>query len=130
MMTLLRLVGNVWALPGALIGLVFALLSFPSRWWFLQGALVVGVRRILVPPWACGITFGFVVLVEAGSIDGDNERLVKHELVHVAQWRVLGVLFLLAYPLASAVAALSGKHYYRDNWFEKQAVRLSAGPVG
>ena len=43
-----------------------------------------------VPPGAAAITIGRLVSVRARS--AGNERLLRHELVHVDQWRRLGVL--------------------------------------
>ena len=48
-----------------------------------------------------------------------------HERVHVRQAEMWGLAFIPAYLLASAWAHLSGRHYYRDNWFEKDADRRS-----
>jgi hypothetical protein len=47
-----------------------------------------------VPPGAAAITIGRVVSVRRDFV-GD-ERLLRHELVHVRQWRDLGVLGFLA----------------------------------
>lgn len=41
-----------------------------------------------VPPGASAITIGPVISVRTGAV-GD-ERLLRHELVHVEQWRRLG----------------------------------------
>lgn len=41
-----------------------------------------------VPPGAAAITIGRLVSVRARS--AGNARLLRHELVHVAQWRRLG----------------------------------------
>lgn len=43
-----------------------------------------------VPPGAAAITLGSVVVVRRRS--SGNVRLLRHELVHVAQWRRLGWL--------------------------------------
>ena len=49
-----------------------------------------------VPPGAVGITIGSVVSVRADH--ATDERLLRHELVHVRQWRELGVVgFLVRY---------------------------------
>ena len=46
-----------------------------------------------MPPGAAAITLGPLVSVRSSSV-GD-ERLLAHELVHVAQWRSLGVVGFL-----------------------------------
>jgi hypothetical protein len=49
-----------------------------------------------VPPGSAAITLGRVVIVRRRA--ASNERLLRHELVHVEQWRRLGVVgFLLRY---------------------------------
>ena len=47
-----------------------------------------------VPPGAAAITLGRLVVVRARA--AGDERLLRHELVHVAQWARLGVLGFLA----------------------------------
>ena len=49
-----------------------------------------------MPPGATAITVGRVVSVRRRA--GDDPRLLAHELVHVRQWRSLGVAgFLIRY---------------------------------
>jgi hypothetical protein len=49
-----------------------------------------------VPPGASAITLGARISVRRGA--AGNERLLRHELVHVEQWRRLGVAgFLTRY---------------------------------
>jgi hypothetical protein len=49
-----------------------------------------------VPPGAAAITIGRVISVRRRS--ADDARLLRHELVHVRQWRELGVVgFLVRY---------------------------------
>ena len=64
------------------------------------------------------ITLGEVVLYISGHY---NEKRRAHEEVHVSQSRKLGILFFPAYGIASLLAMATGKHYYRDNHFEKEA---------
>lgn len=47
-----------------------------------------------VPPGADAITLGSVISVRHRA--ADSEQLLAHELVHVAQWRQLGVAGFLA----------------------------------
>jgi len=42
-----------------------------------------------VPPGAAAITIGPVISIRGRS--ATNERLLRHEVVHVEQWRRLGV---------------------------------------
>ncbi|MBW3557233.1 MAG: DUF4157 domain-containing protein [Actinobacteria bacterium] len=49
-----------------------------------------------VPPGAAAITLGNLISVRRSAADDD--RLLRHELVHVRQWRELGaVRFLVRY---------------------------------
>lgn len=76
------------------------------------------LRRVY-PPMAIGaITLGHVVLAQ------DRDFLVRsraHERVHVRQYERWGVLFPLAYLLASGWVAVRGGDVYRDNCFEREA---------
>jgi hypothetical protein len=47
-----------------------------------------------VPPGAAAITIGRVISVRRGF--AHQERLLRHELVHVEQWRRLGIAGFLA----------------------------------
>jgi hypothetical protein len=46
-----------------------------------------------VPPGASAITLGSVVVVRASAVS--SARLLRHELVHVRQWRRLGLFGFL-----------------------------------
>jgi hypothetical protein len=116
----IQLAGYIWALPNTLIGLALMLYYGSYGWRWHDGALWVQHKRI-IPKWAAGQTWGWLVYGE-GFTGGRFER---HELAHVRQQLVLGPLFLLAYPLASVVARVRGGEWYRDNWFEQQARRVS-----
>jgi hypothetical protein len=72
----------------------------------------------LFPSWAAAQTWGRIIL----RVDRYwTARMWVHELEHVHQWGVLGPLMFLAYPIASLIALLRGRHYYHDNFFEVQA---------
>jgi hypothetical protein len=53
----------------------------------------------LVPPGAAAITLGRLILIRPERVD--DERLLRHEMVHVRQWRELGVLGFLSRYLSS-----------------------------
>jgi hypothetical protein len=72
------------------------------------------------PMRAQALTLGHVVL---GRNRASLDRCRAHELAHVRQTERWGPLFLPAYLAASAWAWLLGRHYYRDNWFERDARR-------
>jgi hypothetical protein len=54
-----------------------------------------------VPPGAAAITIGPVVSIRRAR--AEDERLVRHELVHVRQWRELGFFGFLRIYLTSYV---------------------------
>jgi hypothetical protein len=52
----------------------------------------------------------------------------EHEQAHVRQVERWGPAFIPAYLLASVLAWRRGEHYYRDNWFERDARRACGEP--
>ena len=68
------------------------------------------------------ITFGHVIL---GISLQDLVQLRTHELVHVGQYERLGLLFFIAYPASSLLAAATGRCPYRNNCFEMEAFAQS-----
>ena len=46
-----------------------------------------------VAPGASATTLGSLILVRASAVD--NDQLMRHELVHVRQWRSLGLIGFL-----------------------------------
>jgi hypothetical protein len=131
----LRLLLIAWAAPCSLIGLCWGVvaLSMGGRAGIAAGALEFSLpangrfgRALAARLPFAAITFGHVVL---GVSQEQLTLLRAHERVHVRQYEVLGPLFLLAYPLASVVAAARGRPPYRGNWFEVQAHR-AAGAGG
>jgi hypothetical protein len=119
----LRIFRIIWAGPNSLLGL--ALVPFFRRRRLSRGVLLAEGAEW--PPrlgWHyTAITFGHVVLSVRDPIPDD---VLEHELVHVRQYEMWGPLFLPAYFLMSLIAALRGRHPYRDNPFEAHA-RSSSG---
>ena len=65
---------------------------------------------------------------DAGTCDTRSgcaslEELRDHEQAHVRQAERWGPVFIPAYLAASMLAWSRGGHYYRDNWFERDARR-------
>jgi hypothetical protein len=111
--------GYVWAGPNSLVGLVGALTvrRRPVRW---RGVLLVedasgGLARFLRWRGFSAITLGHVIVANRRLSD----RLLVHELAHVAQHERWGPLYYPAYLLGS----LRG---YRRNPFERAAARAAA----
>lgn len=127
----MRLWFYLWALPVSTLGALFALLARATggRFQWMDGVLEASggwpaawLRHGF--PYSgpvAAITLGHVVL----GISDDALNLTRaHERVHVGQYERWGILFLLLYPLASALAWMRGGHPYLDNLFERQAREL------
>ena len=124
-----RTAAYLWASPNTALGLTVAALT-----WLTGGEIerrngVIEVRRgftraLLESPRlkAGAMTLGHVVLAR-DTAASDVHR--AHEIGHVRQVELLGPFFLPAYFLAAAWARLRGGHWYRDNWFERDADRRS-----
>jgi hypothetical protein len=121
------LLAYVWAAPMSLLGLLLGAITMLTGGAMERRAGVVEFRdglapRILRLPFlrASAITVGHVILGrDSRSIDGCR----GHEHGHVRQVELWGLFFLPAYLVAGAWAHLRGGHYYRDNWFERDADR-------
>ncbi|HYP68276.1 MAG TPA: hypothetical protein VEP67_08480 [Thiobacillaceae bacterium] len=128
-MTLLfRLLVYCWVSPVTLLGGLLSMLAVLSggrarlrhgvweTWGGWPGRLLESGLPFLGP--VAAITLGHVVL-------GISEQAIHvtrvHERAHVRQYELWGLLFLLAYPLASVWAWAKGGHPYRDNPFEREA---------
>lgn len=115
---------RTWNLPNTLIG--YAALAFsgvadrqqsrPGRHYVITPGS--GMDSILRRANKTAIALGEVVLYRAAHF---TPRRARHEVVHVRQYRTLGMFFLPAYAAASLVAAAQGKRPYRDNYFERKA---------
>jgi hypothetical protein len=75
----------------------------------------------MLPNWLA-ITLGHTVL----SWRPLDPSELAHELEHVRQWERHGrICFVARYVAASAVAVSSGRHWYRDNRFEREAAEAA-----
>lgn len=84
---------------------------------------VLFVRR-LIPGWAWAQTWGRVILVRADHGDENSLNfLLRHEVVHVRQWKKYGFFFPFAYLFSSVKAFLSGKRPYYENEFEAEVYK-------
>jgi hypothetical protein len=118
-----------WALPCSLLGGAFGLLVLALGGTCRREARSLEFVRFAgaapaSTPWQrlpfVAITLGHVVIAVNQSA---MQRLRQHEQVHVRQYERWGVLFFLAYPLASLWAGLRGQCPYRRNHFEVEAYR-------
>jgi hypothetical protein len=122
-----RLLKYLWAAPCSLVGLLgaAALLALGARARCAEGALEVALKSLRTEcrGWSrrCpfrAITFGHVIL---GVTAEELEAYRAHEQVHVRQYERWGLVFFIAYPLASLSAWWRGGDFYRDNRFEVEA---------
>jgi hypothetical protein len=113
--------GFVWTLPNTVLGTVIGLLTFHLP-RLSSGVLLFdrgprGVSAILSRLGRTAMTVGFVVI----GTEPVRGELLRHELVHVRQYRVWGPLFLPLY------GALYLRYGYDRHPFELAASR-GAGP--
>lgn len=127
---LVRVGGYVWASPTTALGLTAGLLTLLSggRVQRRSGALEFhgGFAR-----WFAG-RIGFDAMTLGHAILGRNafclDVVREHEQAHVRQAERWGPAFIPAYLMASLLAWRRGQHYYRDNWFERDARRACGEP--
>jgi hypothetical protein len=115
--------GYLWAGLNSVVGMAGALTAGrrPVAW---RGVLLVedanaGLARFLRWRGFSAITLGHVIVANRRL----DDRLLAHELAHVAQHERWGPLYYPAYLLAS----LAG---YRRNPFERAATRAAASLAG
>ena len=124
----MRLLRYLWAGPASCLGLLLAALcvaagghiSWHTGVLEVEGRLLSwGLRHLtLLEGGASAITFGHVVL---GTSRTALDSTRAHERVHVQQYERCGPLFIPLYVAASLLAAVSGRHAYYDNPFEREA---------
>ncbi len=119
----------VWAAPTTALGLMVGTLSLASggRAQFRRGAVEFHggfaawlMRRVAR---ASALTLGHVIL---GRDEWCLEFCRDHEQAHVRQCEIWGPVFVPAYLACSAwewTHRHQGRHYYFDNYFERQARR-------
>lgn len=113
-----RVAAAVWAAPLTALGFAAALLGGVRPRWDAEAAAWVAesvrgpARWFLRQQGASAATIGHVVIVRG---EWPGAVLLAHEAQHARQQERLGLLFGLAYPVASALWG------YRDNPFEVAA---------
>jgi hypothetical protein len=121
--------GYLWASPVTAIGLVIGGLALASggRAQLRQGALefhggfATWLMRRVARAWA--MTLGHVIV---GRDPRSLEACREHEQAHVRQAMRWGPLFLPAYLACSLwewAHRHQGRHFYYDNYFERDARR-------
>jgi hypothetical protein len=125
-----RLLRYTWASPTTAVGLIAGALCLCS------GGRVQARRGALefyggFASWFAA-TIGFAAMTLGHVIIGHDPDSLEfcrdHEQAHVRQVERWGPAFIPAYLVASLLAWGAGGHYYRDNWFERDARRACAEP--
>ena len=115
-----------WAFPVTLFGLVAIALTAVTggRVRIISGAVEgwggfsAWLLNVLIRRKVSAMTIGHVIL----GLDQDYLRRAReHEHVHIQQYEKWGLFFIPLYLSSSLVAWMQGKHYYRDNVFEREA---------
>jgi hypothetical protein len=125
-----RLACYAWAAPTSLLGLLAGVLTLATggKVQARRGALEFhGGAAAWWSNWIGfhAMTLGHVIL---GRSAADLDLVRNHEQAHVRQAERWGPAFLPAYLAASVLAYCRGGHYYRDNWYERDARRASGEP--
>ncbi|MBN2292904.1 MAG: hypothetical protein JXM70_10795 [Pirellulales bacterium] len=121
----------IWALPWTIFGLLLAWPAIIGGRVRLKDGVIEAHGSML--KWfltrstpgiggAIGITFGHVIIAQD---ENSLEISRSHELVHVRQYERWGPFFVPAYLASSLVVYLKGGRPYEDNYFEREARRLS-----
>lgn len=120
-----RTVIYAWTAPTTLVGLLAGALTLAT------GGSVQARRGALefyggFSAWF-GRVVGFAAMTLGHVIIGRDPACLDacrdHEQAHVRQAERWGGAFIPAYLLASLWAWARGRHYYLDNWFERDARR-------
>ena len=115
----------LWVSPASLVGLLVALCAYVcgARGRWVDGVLEVAGGALATIKSSIpfrAITLGHVIIgVEHATL----AHCRKNEHVHVRQYERWGAFFFALYLGASLVAALSRRHPYWDNYFEREAYR-------
>lgn len=124
--------GFLWSLPLTLSGCLvvacggarFFRREGPYRAWFFLACSGGLLSRFFSRFPFSGFTWGAIVV--ASTVDYADMLLFQvHESRHVQQGFCLGLFLPLLYVASSLWEYLHGHHFYRDNWFERDAKRAS-----
>ena len=127
------LLGVLWAAPYTALGLLVGGLGlcFGGRVRVRGRAIEIydgGIKSFLylLPSgqFTLALTLGHTIL---GQTDASLDISRKHEAVHVAQYERWGPFFLPAYFLSSLFMWMTGRRFYRDNPFEREAYDVGGG---
>jgi hypothetical protein len=117
--------GYLWTLPNTVLGVLLAFLGGCRPVAFRHGALwFVAMKYSPWRWWAAqgfaAITFGGVVIMATETVLALPE-MVRHEMRHFWQFRILGPFYLPVYLGHGVWLYLTGRHGYFDNFLEADA---------
>lgn len=121
----LRVLVYVWAAPTTCVGLTAGALTLATggRVQYRRGTLEFHGG---FSTWLANLN-GFAAMTLGHAIIGRDADALDysrdHEQAHVRQVEFWGIAFIPAYLTASLLAWAQGRHYYYDNWFERDARR-------
>lgn len=121
-----RVLGHLWMLPLSLLGAFVALVGGVKFAGARGGALIFMAKQGGLVDWVFSSTgtagagglYGAFIFVKS-----TEDRLIRHELRHMAQAMVFGVFQPILYALHSAWLLAKGRNAYWDNAFEVDARR-------
>lgn len=132
-MSVLRVLGFVWASPYTLLGLLFGGVGLCTGGHaringraveFHGGFVKWFVTHLPHGRSTLAFTLGHTVL---GQSEAALDVCHEHEMVHVRQFERWGPFMGPAYLLASLGLWIAGRHPYRDNPFEREAYDKTGG---
>ena len=117
----------LWAFPNTLFGLLIACLGMcfgghvqirGRAIEFYDGGTKWFLHRFPYGQYTLALTLGHTIL---GQTDASLDIARDHETIHLRQYERWGPFFLPAYFLSSLYMSFSGRQFYRDNPFEREA---------
>ena len=91
---------------------------------FYGGGIKWFIQRLPQGQFTLALTLGHTIL---GQTEASLDISHKHEAVHVAQYERWGPFLLPAYFLSSVYMWMTGRRFYRDNHFEREAYDIDGG---
>jgi hypothetical protein len=127
MNTFKKIILGIWTFPNSFLGLLFIFLAVKGSVHIVDGSVEIESPLIANVFQKITNSEGSLLALTLGQfVIGCNKTVLrsarKHERVHVRQYERWGILFIPAFFIASFYAKLGGRHPYKDNIFEREAV--------
>ena len=123
---MLAWIGNVWVCPVTVCNVLFSFVCGARIVRYNDGVVELIASDVGPQSWFfrkyrfAAYTSGTSIVYRDVAIFS-KPRIYRHEMRHVLQFRILGLLMLVLYPAASGLALIIGKSPYYDNLFEVDA---------